>query len=36
MSDRTRRRLGDLFWHGLTGLAFAAVVVLMCIPPVPG
>ena len=34
MSERTRRRLSDLFWHGLTALAFAAVVALMFVRPV--
>ena len=33
MSDRARRRLGDLFWHSLTGLAFVAVVALMFVQP---
>lgn len=31
---RFRRRLETLFWHGLTALAFVAVVVLMFVHPV--
>jgi hypothetical protein len=34
MTGRTRRRLGDLFWHGLTAVAFAAVVALLFVHPV--
>lgn len=34
MTERTRRRLADAFWHGVTALAFAAVVALMFVRPV--